>query len=83
MGRLRNPHDRFFKETLSVKENAMTTAEKLICEGEERGIQKGIKKGEIRIAQKMLAKGMAIDEVVEITGLSLEEIQAIKISEDT
>ena len=58
---------------------AMTTAEQLICQGKKEGKRDG----KLEVARKMLAKGMAISEIVEITGLSVDEIQTGKISEDT
>ena len=46
------------------------------------GIKEGEKHGKIKVAQKMLAKGIAINEIVEITGLSIEEVKAETTSED-
>ena len=42
------------------------------------GEQKGAKKKQIEIAKKMLKKGMPIDEVMELTNLSEEEIKKLK-----
>ena len=46
------------------------------------GMKKGIEKGEKikarKIAKKLLVKGMRIDEIVEITGLTKEEIEKLK-----
>ena len=39
--------------------------------------KKGIEKGKAEIAQKMLAKNIAVAEIAEMTGLSAEEINAI------
>jgi len=50
-------------------------------EGEEKGIAKGICKGEknkqIEIAKKMLEKGNSIEEIIELTELSREEISKL------
>jgi predicted transposase/invertase (TIGR01784 family) len=54
-------------------------------EGEAIGLDKGIKQGEkqgekqakIEIAKKMKAKGKSIDEIIDITELSKEEIEKL------
>ncbi|MFQ3851660.1 Rpn family recombination-promoting nuclease/putative transposase [Leptospira interrogans] len=48
------------------EELAMTTAERLISEG----MQRGIEKGKLEDASKMLSKGIDLKTVLEITGLS-------------
>lgn len=42
--------------------------------GMDTALRKGIKKGKLETAKKMLEKGMDIDTIVEVTGLSKEEI---------
>jgi predicted transposase/invertase (TIGR01784 family) len=58
-----------------------TIAEKWIQEGEvkgmEKGIEKGIEKAKVEDAQKMLAKGMSITDIHDITGLSMQKIQSL------
>jgi len=46
-------------------------------EGREEGIEEGKKKNAIKIARKMKAKGRPIDEIVEFTELSKEEIDKL------
>ena len=46
-------------------------------EGEEKGREKGEKKSKSEIAKKLLAKKMPIDEIIEITELTKEEIEKI------
>ena len=54
-------------------------------EGERKGMQEGIKQGmqqgerkrDLAIAHKMLARGMDEGDVAEMTGLSLEEVEAL------
>ncbi len=52
-----------------------------IRQAEDDGMQKGIKKGEKinskKIAQKLLDKGLKLEEIVEITGLNKKEIEKI------
>lgn len=42
--------------------------------GMGNALRKGIKKGKLETAKKMLEKGMDIDTIIEVTGLSKEEI---------
>ena len=42
--------------------------------GMDTALRKGIKKGKLETAKKMLEKGMDIDTIVEVTGLSKDEI---------
>ena len=46
-------------------------------QGYEQGHEDGIKKTKLELAKKMLAKGMTINEVAEITGLSISEIEKL------
>jgi len=54
----------------------------LINFGKQQGLQQGLKSGRIEalenIAIKALSKGMAIEEISEITGLSIEQIKKLK-----
>ena len=43
----------------------------------EDGIIEGEKKAKIEIAKKMKAKGNTIEEIIELTGLSIEEIEKL------
>ena len=49
---------------------------------EGKGVAKGIVKGErnkaIEIATKMKAKGFSVDDIVQMTGLSADEVKKIK-----
>ena len=59
----------------------MSLAEQLRQEGEVRGIEIGVGKGRqdalIKTARKMLEKGMQIDDVVEVTELSKDELSKL------
>ena len=52
--------------------------EKGIEKGMERGIKKGIEKGKIDTAKVMLARNMPLNEIAEITGLSVDTIEKLK-----
>jgi len=43
----------------------------------DKGKIEGMKEGKIEVARKMLQKGMAIDDVVDITGFSLKEVEDV------
>ena len=45
---------------------------------ESYGFNSGIKKGKIEIAKKMLEKGISIEEIIEITELTEDEIKKLK-----
>ena len=46
--------------------------------GREEGREEGINQRSLEIARNMLAKGMDASTVLEITGLSMEEIQQLR-----
>ena len=45
--------------------------------GEKRGIILGLKQGATQIAQKLLSKNFSVSEIIDITGLSKEEIEQL------
>lgn len=49
----------------------------ILKEGEEKGKEEGEKRKSLEIAKKMLLKGMAISDIVALTGLSKEEIKKL------
>ncbi len=51
--------------------------EKGIEKGIEKGMEEGAKKQACRVAGKLLAKGMAVEDVIEITGLTKTEIESL------
>ena len=52
--------------------------EKGMKQGMEKGMKKGLEQRSLEIARKMLAKGMDAASVMEITGLSAEQMQQLK-----
>ena len=44
----------------------------------EKGMKQGMEQRSLEIARKMLAKGMDAASVMEITGLSAEQMQQLK-----
>ena len=49
-----------------------------LAEGMEKGIEKGMNQRSLEIARKMLAKGMDVATVMEITGLSERQLKQLK-----
>ena len=47
-------------------------------EGISMGRTEGLREGRISTAQKMLDKGMSVEEIQEMTDLSIEDIKALK-----
>lgn len=71
--------------------NEFWRADEIRCvreDGFEEGIKKGKKSGKkegkkeaiISVAQKMLDKGVNVEEIMEYTGLSKEEIEKLKVT---
>lgn len=52
--------------------------EKCMKQGMEKGMKQGMEQRSLEIARKMLAKGMDAASVMEITGLSAEQMQQLK-----
>ncbi|MBG1271948.1 Rpn family recombination-promoting nuclease/putative transposase [Nostoc sp. WHI] len=57
------------------------TYQALIAEGRAEGIEEGIEEGIRRVAINLLREGMSIEVVVRVTGLSVEQINQIKMTE--
>ena len=61
-----------------IKNSVDTAKREGIAEGMEKGMKQGMKQRSLEIARKMLAKGMDAASVMEITGLSAEQMQQLK-----
>ncbi len=66
------------QRALREKESILGAAEEAKKEGSIEGIKEGIKEGKFKIAMKMLSKGKTIEEIVEMTELSRDEIEKLK-----
>ena len=44
----------------------------------EEGLRAGLAEGEARVAKKMLAAGEPVEKIIEFTGLSAEQLAALK-----
>ena len=57
------------------EQSALATARN---NGEKRGLEEGQKQKQIEIAKKMIEKNIPIEEIIDLTGLTKEEIEKIK-----
>ncbi|PID29042.1 MAG: hypothetical protein CSB55_02945 [Candidatus Cloacimonadota bacterium] len=64
-----------YRDLLNIKD---TAKEKGRRQGKKEGIKIGMEKEKIKIAEKMLLKGIDIQLIVEMTGLSEEEIKKLQ-----
>ena len=46
-------------------------------EGLEQGIERGRHEGKLELIRKMLSRGLPLEVVSDVTGLSLEELEAL------
>ena len=46
-------------------------------EGLEQGIERGRHEGQLELIRKMLSKGLPLEVVSDVTGLSSEELEAL------
>ena len=71
-----------FQKYMSEEENKKKIQNSLLSEARENGINDGISKGvsqeKVSIAKNMLNKNMSIEDISDITGLSVEEINKLK-----
>lgn len=80
-------------ERIRIQENYDMTMETAIDEAREEGLERGIEKGierglkqgleqgryeeRLELVRKMLSKGLSLEVVSDVTGLSLEELEAL------
>ena len=58
--------------------NAINTAKKDgYAKGLAEGLAEGIKRRKVEIARKMLQRGMAVEEVAELTNMTVQDIKKI------
>ena len=64
----------------NVRKKAIKNEKALYNTGTRYGVETGIEEGKREIALKLLSKNMKTEEVAELTGLTKEEIEKLKIS---
>ncbi|MBO4800677.1 MAG: Rpn family recombination-promoting nuclease/putative transposase [Bacteroidaceae bacterium] len=66
-----------YEASMKVYRDNIAIATRAVEEGMEKGIEKGMEKANLQNAQKMKAKGFSIDDIMEVTGLSKEQIEQL------
>ena len=61
-----------------IKNSIDTAKQEGLAEGLEIGMEKGMNLRSLEIARKMLAKGMDEASIMDMTGLTAEEIKLLK-----
>ena len=61
-----------------VEKGIKEGVEKGIKEGKTEGLKEGEKNSKIQIAKKMVSKNMNISEIIELTGLSENDLENLK-----
>ncbi len=46
-------------------------------EGEQKGLKQGISKASLEVAKNLLKKGLSFDLISEVTGMSIEKLEAL------
>ena len=74
--------EKFIVEMQNASLKAYRDMKNSLDNAEEKGIAKGLAKGKkdkaVEIATKMKAKGFSVDDIVQMTGLSADEVKKIK-----
>ena len=64
-------------ERIRIQENYDMTMETAIDEAREEGLERGRYEGQLELIRKMLSKGLSLEVVSDVTGLSLEELEGL------
>ena len=76
-------------QTAMLREEAVGTAEKLIEQGKREGLREGLQEGlekgrqegvqeqREHTARELLARGLSVVEIAQVTGLSEDEVRAL------
>ena len=69
--------DSEFQKYMSEEEDKKKIQNSLLSEAKEEGISQGVSQEKAIIAKNMLNKNMSIEDISDITGLSIEEINKL------
>ena len=64
-------------ERVRIQENYDMTMETAIDEVREEGLEKGRYEERLELVRKMLSKGLSLEVVSDVTGLSVEELETL------
>ena len=71
------------RELRGVKSMLSEVVDQIIERGKEEGLEQGLRQKARETARRMLAKGYAIDDVVDVTGLEVAEVRLLAESSDS
>ena len=64
-------------ERIRIQEHYDMTMETAIDEAREEGLEKGRYEERLELVRKMLSKGLSLEVVSDVTGLSVEELESL------
>ena len=64
-------------EHIRIQENYDMTMETAIDEAREVGLEKGRYEERLELIRKMLSKGLSLEVVSDVTGLSVDELETL------
>ena len=67
-----------FREAERLREKARHDEAQALYHAEQQGIKKGAAEGKREIARNALQMGMAIEDIVKLTGLVREEVENLR-----
>ena len=67
-----------FQKYMSEEEDKKKIQNSLLFEAKEEGISKGISQEKVSIVKNMLKKNMSIEDISDVTGLTIDEINNLK-----
>ncbi len=70
----RETYDTYLMDSMKGRDYLVSAEER----GEARGIEIGREEGKIEIAMRMLKKGLDIEDIIDMTGLTKVEIESLK-----
>jgi predicted transposase/invertase (TIGR01784 family) len=63
------------QEVIDLKRDIVTARiDGMLCRAEKAGMEAGISEGKLETARNMLKKGFSIEDILEVTGLSRDDV---------
>ena len=69
--------DEKMQRIIELREKAIRDEHAIYAKGVDDGIEKGAKGEKLQIAKNMIKKGMNVSDIIEVTGLTKEEIEKL------
>ena len=65
-------------ERIGLEKGLVEGLEKGLAEGREKGLAEGRAEAQLEMARKMLAAGMPVEQIAELTGLAVETLYELQ-----